>query len=249
MEKDLRAARLAQSSDKTAADERNELDRQLKHARLEVEELQTEVVKMRSKIDSTKSREREQRDLVKRLQAERTAAIERCENIQNDLLLLQERHEQKREKIAKQKQIIDDQHSQLARPNPLERQLVHNDRRHQQELSGLAKQIQWLRAKGKREEAFRAGLAFEKRFLIMNIELYESFNQIDLGLLEKMGITPDTRAPKKRPTLRAVISMVQATVRMKKGMKSWRETRKLKESLLLKAQSQMKALGKRKTAA
>jgi len=48
-------------------------------------------------------------------------------------------------------------------------------KRHTGELKGLAKQIQWLRAKCEREEGFRSGLVYEKKFLLMQIEMFETW--------------------------------------------------------------------------
>lgn len=253
LEKDLQTARRAHVPDDVTVDERHDLEKALKEARHELEEMQSELVKTKDKVDSLRTREREQKTIVKQLQSERANATGKQHALEQDVVALQDSLSQKRKKLTKQTRQLEEQQlalqSQLPRSAALERELAENDRRHQQELAGLFKQIQWLRAKGKREEAFRTGLAFEKRFLIMNIEMYQSFNQIDLRLLERMGITPDTQRPKKRPSLRAVADMVIATVRMRNGVKVWRNAKQLKESLLVKAAQQSKMLGKRKTAA
>ena len=53
-------------------------------------------------------------------------------------------------------------------------------------------------------------------------------NAADLRLLEKMGCRTDMQGPKKRVSLRAVASMVLATVRMERLRQSWvRQERQL----------------------
>lgn len=53
--------------------------------------------------------------------------------------------------------------------------IVQTDKRHQAELRGLVKQIQFMRSKVEREERFRRGMAFEKRFLLMQIECFREW--------------------------------------------------------------------------
>jgi hypothetical protein len=47
-----------------------------------------------------------------------------------------------------------------------------NEKTHASELKGLAKQIQYMRAKCEREEAFRKDLVFSKRWFLMQVEMY-----------------------------------------------------------------------------
>ena len=44
---------------------------------------------------------------------------------------------------------------------------------HAAELRGLAKEIHWLRAKYDREESFRWGLVFEKKYMQKQIRMFE----------------------------------------------------------------------------
>ena len=56
-------------------------------------------------------------------------------------------------------------------------------------------------------------------------------NKADLGLLEEMGITPDTSHHGKKHSLRVVGSMAIACIRMKRLSERWAGTKQLQESL------------------
>ena len=53
--------------------------------------------------------------------------------------------------------------------------LEQKEHTHAGELKGLVKQIQWLRAKCGREEAFRADLAYAKTFFLMQVQMYNAW--------------------------------------------------------------------------
>ncbi|KAK8155686.1 Pericentrin-AKAP-450 domain of centrosomal targeting protein-domain-containing protein [Phyllosticta citribraziliensis] len=113
---------------------------------------------------------------------------------------------------------------------------AERERRHTGELKGLARQIQYLRARCGREEGLRGQLSYEKRFLMMQIELWGECNTSHLSLLSEMGITPDPNASfykkDKRPSLRCVAFGIIATLRMKKMADAWAVNRKVHESLV-----------------
>ena len=49
------------------------------------------------------------------------------------------------------------------------------EKTHAAELRGLAKQLQYFRVQCKREENFRKGLIFSKRFMLLQIEMYSAW--------------------------------------------------------------------------
>lgn len=70
-------------------------------------------------------------------------------------------------------------------------------------------------------------------------------NQIDLALLEEMGITPDISIRETKPSLRTVGLAVMACVRMQKLQQAWAGNKQLHESLLKKLEGMKKVQGKK----
>ncbi|KTW31676.1 uncharacterized protein T551_00937 [Pneumocystis jirovecii RU7] len=103
--------------------------------------------------------------------------------------------------------------------------------KHKAELKGLSKQIYYLKARILREEQFRASLSYTKKFFLMKIDSYESCNQANLRLIEKMGIYPDRSIQQNRITLKVVILVVIIIERMKKLSVEWSKQTKIKEKL------------------
>ena len=54
----------------------------------------------------------------------------------------------------------------------VQRQVELREKRHEGELKGLAKQISFLRARCEREEGFRKGLVWTKRWFLMQVDMY-----------------------------------------------------------------------------
>nr|POE99332.1 hypothetical protein CFP56_52725 [Quercus suber] len=65
-------------------------------------------------------------------------------------------------------------------------------------------------------------------------------NQVDLRLLEEMGITPDITIREKRHSLKTVGLMVVACVRVQKMQQAWAGNKKLHESLMKKLEGMRK---------
>ncbi|KAG5439741.1 hypothetical protein PCANB_000023 [Pneumocystis canis] len=99
--------------------------------------------------------------------------------------------------------------------NLLSKELFALKSKHKAELRGLSKQIYYLKACVSREEQFRASLSYTKKFFLMKIDSYESCNQANLRLIEKMGIYPDRSFKQNRITLRIVVLAIIIIGRMK----------------------------------
>ena len=192
LEKDLHAARANISGDRTMAEERKDLHEMLKDAKLEAEDLQLQIADREARIDSSSVREKDLRGQLKRVREERTLQLQKSAALTAELEGLQSKYERCVDNLARQQRVWDEEKkaivSRVRFPNmsvssvhagngdstelrQLDEDAKNNERRHQGELKGLAKQIQWLRARCTREEGFRAALAFEKRFLLMQIEM------------------------------------------------------------------------------
>jgi Pericentrin-AKAP-450 domain of centrosomal targeting protein len=125
-------------------------------------------------------------------------------------------------------------------------------------------QIEWMRARCHREENFRAAAAYAKKYMALQIALFEAWyvsfliifptvtpsiqksqcwhfarsNKADIKLLEKAVGQRVPPRPKKKRTFRQVAQMVRATVRMKKNAELWGENRKLNEKIKAKVEQQ-----------
>lgn len=62
------------------------------------------------------------------------------------------------------------------------------EKRHALELKGLVRQIEYLSAKCRREEAFRADLSYAKAWFLRVLEMHARCNRLDLGLVGDMGV-------------------------------------------------------------
>ena len=195
LEKELRSARLTQSDDRTIAQERKDLHEMLKDAKLEAEDMQVRVNDVETQLQAAAVRENDLRVQLIRIRHERTLQIQKAGALSIELDSLQLRFEQKLDEVAQQQQAWEEERrsivSRVRFPNmsvssvqagiesaqlqELEAEIQKKETRHQGELKGLAKQIQWLRAKCRREEGFRSGLAHEKKFLLLQIEMFEAW--------------------------------------------------------------------------
>lgn len=195
LEKDLHSARMNQTDDRTIAEERKDLHEMLKDAKLEAEDLQLQVADAESRIQAASLREKDLRTQVKRVRQERTLQTQKSGALSTELDSLQLRYEQKVDEMAHQQQLWEEERrsivSRVRFPNmsvssvhagmdsaaleKLEAEVQKKEKRHLGELKGMTKQIQWLRAKCKREEGFRSGLAYEKKFLLLQIEMFEAW--------------------------------------------------------------------------
>ncbi|KAK9322943.1 hypothetical protein V1517DRAFT_367241 [Lipomyces orientalis] len=113
----------------------------------------------------------------------------------------------------------------------LERDISKLTKQHKGELKGLVMQIQYLRAKGDRDRGFRADSAFLKSFFLLQISSFESCNKANLYMLEQMGIYPEKKYHNKRPTLKAVVHMVIAAIRVRNLKNEWMAQQRTKEML------------------
>ncbi|KAI9878241.1 MAG: hypothetical protein M1830_001464 [Pleopsidium flavum] len=255
LEKDLHDARL-DKGDRTIAEERKDLHEMLKDAKLEVEDLQLQMSARDAKIQSFVSREKELRTQLKRVREERGQQRERANAATAELENLQSRYERAVADMASQQQVWEEERHAITHrvrfPNMsisslpegnstefgrLEQKIQEKEKRHKLELNGLVKHIQYLRAKCCREEGFRTNLAYEKKYFLLQIKMYDACNLADLQILQEMGVAP-RRKPrkKKRPSLRSVVFMVVAGVRMKKMQVEWAVNKKLHTAMCKKLQ-------------
>ena len=190
---DLHAIRLSKVSDETIALERKDLHEMLKSAKLEAEDLQFQLTERQSRIEATAAREKETRSQLQRIRSERSYHQQKSSDLADELDNLQRRYEDKVDELATQQQhflgerkalvsrvrfpdvSVSSLHRDASALRLVKAEAKEKEKRHGAELKGLAKQIQWLRARCKREGGFRNSLAFEKRFLLMQIEMFQTW--------------------------------------------------------------------------
>ncbi|OBT54393.1 hypothetical protein VE04_05870 [Pseudogymnoascus sp. 24MN13] len=171
LEQELHAERATAEGDRTMALERHDLHEMLRETQVQADKLEIALQTRDASLAALTTTESSLRAQLKRIREERTAQKERASRAMGELEALEREF-----KGAK-------------RGWEAERQ------GHAKELRGLAMQIEWLRARCRREEGLRADAAYAKRFMLLQVELFGACNQADLQILAQMGITPDRTVP------------------------------------------------------
>jgi len=186
LEKDIHTHRQASTAENTIAEERKDLHDMLKDAKLTAEDLQVQVTARESQLTASSTREKDLRAQLKRVREERTLQTQKSTALTTELDSLQTRYERAVDNLSRQQRNWEDERKAMAskvRFANTSMSELHQDqnqnmdlvKKHASELRGLAKQIQWLRAKYAREQGFRSGLVYEKKFLLMQIEMFEAW--------------------------------------------------------------------------
>ena len=185
LESSLNSARASTTADHTMAEERKDLHEMLKDAKLSAEDLQLQIATRQSLLEAATLREKDLRSQLRRIRDERTLQSQQAGALASELDSLQATYEATLEEFTRKQQQWEEERKRVRFPNMsisegnsemVEAALVREkEKRHAGELKGLAKQIQWLRAKLGREEGFRRGLAWEKRWLMLRCEMFEAW--------------------------------------------------------------------------
>ena len=193
-DKDLHAARLNQADDRTIAEERKDLHEMLKDAKLEAEDLKVQIASHDKRMQTTAGREMDLRSQLKRVREERTAKTHKVIALTTELESVQRSYERSIENLARQQKIWDEERrsivSRVRFPNmsvsslhaaestdlkQLELDIQNREKRHAAELKGMAKHIQWFKAQFAREEEFKEALVNEKKYLLLQIEMFNAW--------------------------------------------------------------------------
>ncbi|KAF4637938.1 hypothetical protein G7Y89_g158 [Cudoniella acicularis] len=250
LEKALQAERLNSGEDRTMALERRDLHDMLRETQVQAETLEVVVQERDNTIAAISAAEATIRAQLKRVREERSSQRSKAISLQEQLVNLERKFSQAQENWETEKKSLtrgvrfvntslstdrDD-----ADANALKKELEEREHQHVKEIRGMALQLEWLRARCRREETFRACAAFAKNYMGMQIKMYQACNKADLKLLESVpGLK---RKPKKvkKPTLRMVAWAVRATVRMKMQAEQWKESVKIRDRLAAQAKKQRK---------
>jgi chromosome segregation ATPase len=132
---------------------------------------------LEAKIKDLESRMREKDSQHRKLQSEaKSAQRDEQSALEKQLRdlesLLREKESQLRLLQASSKAV---QHKAHQDAIDLDEQAEALTKRHIKEINGLAKQIQYLRARCARAEGFREALGYQKRFFLMQIQVYSEW--------------------------------------------------------------------------
>ena len=161
LEQDLRQARLEQTEDNTMAMERQDLHDMLKSAKLEAEDLRLQLGDHSAQVHASQEREKVLQSTMQRVRDERAEQQQRVSALSKDLSRLQDRYDGKVEELYQQA-------SRLDVPQP-------KDKKTAAEMKGLARQIEWLKQNLTREKSFRQALTYEKHYYLQQIDMYNAW--------------------------------------------------------------------------
>ena len=300
LEHDLQLSRRGHqtaATDTTIAEERADLHDMLKDAKLAAEDLQLQIDARDSSLRAANAKEKDLRTQLRRVRDERGSTAQKANALTTELESLHGKYDRVITKLSAEQKRWDEERRAIVskvRFTNVDTSSLHDPRRGQQEMGGegdgeatrhraelkaLGMQIQYLRSRCRRSEGFRDALAHEKRYLGLQVKMFEACNRADLELLGEIGVTPpgstrgsehmvahgekvDARARlklgdsirsqlarahgeagKKRPSLKAVVGMVVAVQRMRKGAESWRRERRVGEEVKRMVRAQRMSLG------
>ncbi|KFY73851.1 hypothetical protein V499_06082 [Pseudogymnoascus sp. VKM F-103] len=240
LEQELHAERATAEGDRTMALERHDLHEMLRETQIQADKLEIAVQTRDASLAALTTTESSLRAQLKRIREERTAQKERASRAMGELEALEREFKGAKRGWEAERQGLT-RGVRFANSSSLLEGGAEAEVRHAKELRGLAMQIEWLRARCRREEGLRADAAYAKRFMLLQVELFGACNQADLQILAQMGITPDRTVLPPRPSLRRVGWMVIACVRMKRGAEAWAKSRKVHERIVGKFEGMRRA--------
>ncbi|KFZ21776.1 hypothetical protein V502_02905 [Pseudogymnoascus sp. VKM F-4520 (FW-2644)] len=241
LEQELHAERATAEGDRTMALERHDLHEMLRETQVQADKLELAVQTRDASLAALTSTEAALRAQLRRIREERTAQKERAARATTELEALEREFRGAKRGWEAERQGLTRGVRFANSSSVLEGSREEAEVRHGKELRGLAMQIEWLRARCRREEGLRADAAYAKRFMLLQVELFGACNQADLQILAQMGITPDRTTLPPRPSLRRVGWMVIACVRMKRGAEAWAKSRKVHERIVGKFEGMRRA--------
>ena len=192
LEKDLRFFQASKAAEGLETNERRDLHETIKSAKLEAEDLQCKMKGSEMRIASCLKREHSLRSQIKQLRVERdehhhksTALVAELDALQgryegklDEVIAQQRRFEEERRAMAKQARVSDAQalvgHNGI-RTETSRRGVADENKKHAAETRELTKQIEFMKARFRREQNFRNALAYEKSFLLMQIDMFQAW--------------------------------------------------------------------------
>ena len=181
IEEELQNERRNAEGDRTMALEREDLHEMLKESQIQCEQLEMDMEARDTTIKRLTAAEEELGAQLRRVREERNSQRERADEAMKELRRLEHDFEAVQREWEAEKmnltRVVRFPNNSISDIREDERELARQEleelsKRHVKELRGLAMQIEWLRARCRREEGLRADAAFAKRFMVMQIQLY-----------------------------------------------------------------------------
>jgi hypothetical protein len=183
LEKELKTERQNAGEDRTMALERRDLHDMLRETQVQAEELELIVKERESTIAKITAVESELRSQLKRARDERSTqreraikAVQQLDELEAKFRRSKEAWEVERRSLTKGVRFPNMSVSDLRANETLIREGEEREKVHVKELRGLAMQIEWLRARCRREESLRADAAYAKRFMMLQIDLFGAWS-------------------------------------------------------------------------
>lgn len=184
LEKALQAERLNTGEDRTMAIERRDLHEMLRETQLQAETLEVIVKERETTIATITATEAELRSHLKRVRDERVTyrsqaglAYEQLHELERQFREARQSWEAEKKtlsrgvRFANMSLSVNDESEIMS----LRHEAEDREKRHVKELRGLSMQIDWMRARCKREEMFRASAAYAKRYMGLQIDMFEAW--------------------------------------------------------------------------
>ena len=182
LEKALQAERQNSGEDRTMVLERRDLHEMLRETQLQAESLELVVKDREATIEAISAAESELRTHLRRVRDERALQRSKAESAHEQLEVMERKYRKAKEHWEAEKKTlfkgvrfpnmslsVNDESEIMALKTAAE----ERESRHVKELRGLGMQIEWLRAKCRREEGFRAAAGYAKRYMGLQIDLFE----------------------------------------------------------------------------
>jgi chromosome segregation ATPase len=183
LEKELKTERQTVGEDRTMALERRDLHDMLRETQIQAEELEVVVKERESTIAKITAVESELRSQLKRVRDERSTqreravkAVQQLDELEAKFRRSKEAWEVERRSLTRGVRFPNMSVSDLRANETLIREGEEREKIHVKELRGLMMQIEWLRARCRREESLRADAAYAKKFMMLQIDLFGAWS-------------------------------------------------------------------------
>jgi len=184
LEKALQAERNNSGEDRTMALERRDLHEMLRETQIQAETLEVVVKEQEETIAAIAAAELQLRSNLKRVRDDRAlqrsklaSANTELENLERKFLKAKDEWEAEKKSLcrgvrfANMSLSMNDEEEILT----LKKEAEEREKRHVKEIRGLMMSLDWLKARCKREENLRADAAFAKRYMALQIKLYDAW--------------------------------------------------------------------------
>ena len=181
LEDELKQERESRGEDRTLALERHDLHEMLRDTQIELEQLQISSKPLVSQIEKLREEEKELKAQLKRIREERKQERDRADDcmvalgkLEADFQAAEAEWEEERNGLTRGVRFPNMSISSLRDDEKaiLQQEIERKEKVHTKEIRGLAMQIEWLRARVKREEGLRSDAAWAKRFMLLQVELF-----------------------------------------------------------------------------